>query len=154
MIYKHTSTSTFDTTLMRGVDQIVDKLLKPVEDEQQLLSSMGLFTYITELKSAFISVPRRSGKSTYIDKLSNHFNTPLIIANKTSHFNGRFCRGHIIVNSLDKVLNGVIFRGRNNYYPAILADEMPTAAVKEIVSQLVYYGAVDKNTIVLGLSTS
>lgn len=153
MIYKHTSTSTFDTTLLRGVDQIVDKLLKPVEDEQ-LLSSMGLFTYITEFKSAFISVPRRSGKSTYIDSLANHFKPPLIIAKKNSYFTGHFCRGHTIVSSLDGVADRVTFRGRNNYYPAILADEMPTAAVKEIVSQLVYYGAVDKNTIVLGLSTS
>tara|TARA_R110000796_G_scaffold4214_4_gene15956 strand:- start:3506 stop:3919 length:414 start_codon:yes stop_codon:yes gene_type:complete len=137
---------------MRGVDQIVDKLLKPVEDEQ-LLSSMGLFTYITELKSAFISVPRCSGKSTYIDKLANHFKSPLIIA-KNRYFTGHFCRGHTIVSSLKTLRSRPTFRGRNNYYPAILADEVPTAVVKEIVNELIYYGAVDKNTIVLGLSTS
>jgi hypothetical protein len=152
MIYKHTSTSTFDTTLMRGVDQIVDKLLKPVEDEQ-LLSSMSLFTYIIELKSAFISVPRRSGKSTYIDKLSNHFKSPLIIA-KNRYFTGHFCRGHTVVSSLINIRSRPTFRGGSNYYPAILADEMPPAVVQEIVSELVYYRAVDKNTIVLGLSTS
>ena len=154
MIYKHASTNTFDTTLIRGVDQIVDKLLKPVEDEQQLLSNMGLFAYISQCKSAFISVPRRSGKSTYIEKLSNHFKFPLIIADRTSHFTGHFCRGHTIVSSLKTVRSRPTFRGRSIYYPAILADEMPPAVIKEIVSELIYYGAVDKNTIVLGLSTS
>jgi hypothetical protein len=138
---------------MRGVDQIVDKLVKPVEDEQ-LLRSMGLFTYLTECKSAFISVPRRSGKSTYIDSLANHFKFPLIIAKKNSYFTGNFCRGHTIVSSLEYVRNSVMFRGRNNYYPAILADEMPPIVIKEIINELVCYGAVDKNTIVLGLSTS
>jgi hypothetical protein len=152
MIYKHTSTSTFDTTLMRGVDQIVDKLLKPVEDEQ-LLRTLGLFAYITEHKSAFISVPRCSGKSTYIDKLSNQFKSPLIIA-KNSYFTGHFCRGHTVVSSLINIRSRPTFRGSSNYYPAILADEMPLMVIKEIVSELIYYGAVDKNTIVLGLSTS
>jgi hypothetical protein len=152
MIYKHTSTSTFDTTLMRGVDQIVDKLVKPVEDEQ-LLRSMGLYAYISQCKSAFISVPRRSGKSTYIDNLANQFKSPLIIA-KNSYFMAHFCRRHTTVSSLNDIRNSTIFRGGSNYYPAILADEMPPAVVQEIVSELVYYRAVDKNTIVLGLSTS
>jgi hypothetical protein len=153
MIYKQKPAVIFDTSLMRAVDQIVDKLVKPVEDEQ-LVRSLGLLNYLVEHKSAFISLPRCSGKSTYIDKLSNHFKFPLIIAKKTSHFSGRFCAGHTIVSSLDYVRNSAIFRGRNNYYPAILADEMHLMVVTDILAELVYYGAVDKNTIVLGLSTS
>ena len=148
MIYTDKVTAVFDDSTVRGIDKIVDRLITPLYNDQLQLS-LGLDRYLSEYKSAFLSVPRQSGKSTYLSRAADCFDNPLIIANS---YNRNLYRNHTRVSSLEEIKSKI--RGCRFYYSAVLADEIDFSLVRSIIKELLVARAVDKNTIVLALSTS
>lgn len=155
MIYESENKPFFDDTFVRGVDKIVDGLYnkKHCEEYQHTLNPIA---YVMEFRSAFLSIPRQTGKTTYLKKLYLHMNQrghfPLIVTRKqidvkTNYPNNFEAKTLSQLNSFRHQL-----LGQRNRHDVILFDEVNQIEAKEVLDVVVMYNSSRIN-FVLGLYT-
>lgn len=157
MIYETKPKPVFDDTIIRGVDKIVNGLY--YNKREEYVNTIPEIHFLYEFKSAFLSLPRQTGKTTYIKKLYSHLkyigHNPLIVVRRQVEKENSFGRNYnVMTMSQIKDIRGIM--GKQSYYDVFLFDEVSPQETKGILESLICYPnrlAGPKIEFVLGLYT-
>lgn len=156
MIYETTRKPAFDDTIIRGVDAIVNGLYYSKTETYE--AHLPPLAYLNEFKSAFLMLPRQTGKTTYIKKLYCHLqdmgHRPVIVTRRKVDAERNFGRNFETKTTYElKDIRTIL--GKQYYYDVILFDEVPPQEAKEVLGLITSYQNrfCSKINFVLGLYT-
>lgn len=144
MIYENKPKPVFDDTIIRGVDKIVNGMYYNKREEYR--NTISEINFLYEFRSAFLSLPRQTGKTTYIKKLYSHLknnmgHNPVIIVKRQSDKVNSFVgiNHEVMTMSEIKDIRGIM--GKQFYYDVLLFDEVPLTDIeaKGILESLICY---------------
>lgn len=156
MIYETTRKPVFDDTIIRGVDAIVNGMYySKTEDYKVHLPPLA---YLNEYRSMFLSLPRQTGKTTYIKKLYSYLQDmshhPVIVTRRKVDADDNFGR-NFETKTVCELKNIRAISGKQYYYDVILFDEVQPQEAKEVLGVISPYQDrfCSKINFVLGLYT-
>lgn len=157
MIYNKQENAPFDDTIIRGVDKIVDGLY--FRNDSKYAESLLTTQYFDEYRTAFLKLPRQTGKTTYLKKLYLHFaqkggHNPVIVTNNFSQKRINYESG-LETKTVQELKKRQTLVGRSAYYDIFLCDEVKPQEAKEVLAHLCQYthNFSSKVNFVLGLYT-
>jgi len=156
MIYETTRKPVFDDTIIRGVDSIVDGMYHRKTEAYEV--HLPRLAYLNEFRSAFLSLPRQSGKSTYIKKLYSHMqdmnHNPIIVTPRKRDADHNFGR-NFETKTIQQLTDIRMIMGKKWDYDVIFFDEVHPIEAKKALGLITPYENIFSSKIdfVLGLYT-
>jgi predicted AAA+ superfamily ATPase len=142
MIY--TREKNFDDRLIRSIDAVVDQMLNMSFAKDSYLTDEQ---YVSEYRTLMLNLPRRCGKTTYLQKVCEHFNG--IKRGSALLFTKDFTQtseANIVL------LADYAYASRGSNATVLLFDEVKASQVKLIVPHIITHSGVVPS-LVLALGT-
>lgn len=161
MIYSYDQPP-FDDSAIRAVDFLVDRVLERAQPFRvELLLNLGLPRYLMEHRMVAISMPRQSGKSTYLKKIFEKYTKSAIVfpsltmARHSLNY-ARHASFHDVFVASRRDQVKILMHGSCKFfapYEYVLFDEVKTQDVLSTLQSFADNKLINPETLVISLRT-